>query len=330
MSKLFFLVRWWPHFSTNFPFEEFAEVLDADMALALEAYAQKYAQNNSESVMKARQARMNRRRSMDQGQPFMSFDAGRPRPRYDVRSLEDQPATWRELSEECGWVQRQRLLVGDEGTRGHRPTPWKVYYSMSDQPGSSTVLQVVQKHQQPPHGVYTWRVEHQATLSPVEHVSLQKAIDELTASMRGQNAPPLDNKATARRYVEYAVAPKSNTGDWLCDLYREAQTAEEIIARGRSEPSDQPTSGSPLKGSLASKPKGRRGRTQQGDPKQDQRIYDAWKSGAHSTFRDLARTLGVSEQEARLAHDRVRNRKNRASLRSRRSRPGQGPGRTED
>ncbi len=52
----------------------------------------------------------------------------------------------------------------------------------------------------------------------------------------------------------------------------------------------------------------KRGRPRDTDPKADKRIADAWQSGQHKTYADLARELKKSEREVRAAIDRHRQR----------------------
>jgi hypothetical protein len=51
-----------------------------------------------------------------------------------------------------------------------------------------------------------------------------------------------------------------------------------------------------------------RGRPRDTDPKADQRIFDAWQSGQHKTYADLATALGKSKREVEAAIDRHRKR----------------------
>lgn len=55
--------------------------------------------------------------------------------------------------------------------------------------------------------------------------------------------------------------------------------------------------------------KRRRGRPRDTDPKADQKICDAWKTGEHKTYADLARLLGTTEAEVARAVDRQRRRR---------------------
>jgi hypothetical protein len=56
------------------------------------------------------------------------------------------------------------------------------------------------------------------------------------------------------------------------------------------------------------RPKRPRGRKHDTDPKADKRIFDAWQSGSHQTYAELAGTLGMREREVKLAIDRHRKR----------------------
>jgi hypothetical protein len=64
-----------------------------------------------------------------------------------------------------------------------------------------------------------------------------------------------------------------------------------------------------------------RGRPRDTDPQVDQRIWDAWKSGEHKTYDDLARLLGTSAREVELAIDRHRRRLERDSAQRRTNSP---------
>jgi hypothetical protein len=63
----------------------------------------------------------------------------------------------------------------------------------------------------------------------------------------------------------------------------------------------------------ASKPRKRRGRKPDPtiDPKKDKRIAEAWETEHYSKYADLARELGISEREVRLAIDRHQKREKR-------------------
>jgi hypothetical protein len=65
----------------------------------------------------------------------------------------------------------------------------------------------------------------------------------------------------------------------------------------------------------------RRGRAGDTDPKADQKIWDAWKTGQHKDYADLARYLEVSEKEVARAIDRHRHRLARASAKRRTNSP---------
>jgi hypothetical protein len=65
------------------------------------------------------------------------------------------------------------------------------------------------------------------------------------------------------------------------------------------------------------KPRRRRGRKPDTDPKDDQRVADAWASGRHKSHEELANALGRKERDVKLALDRARWR--RRSQKQRRS-----------
>jgi hypothetical protein len=48
------------------------------------------------------------------------------------------------------------------------------------------------------------------------------------------------------------------------------------------------------------------------DPEKDRKIYEAWKTGDHATFRNLAQALGMSLPVVKSAYDRERKRRDRA------------------
>jgi hypothetical protein len=56
------------------------------------------------------------------------------------------------------------------------------------------------------------------------------------------------------------------------------------------------------------KPKGRRGRKPDTDPKADKRVADAWRSGQYPTYADCGKALGKSAKEIKKALDRERHR----------------------
>lgn len=71
-------------------------------------------------------------------------------------------------------------------------------------------------------------------------------------------------------------------------------------------------------------PKGakrRRGRPRDTDPKADQKIWNAWQTGEHKTYDDLARLLRTSEAEIARAVDRHRRRLERGSANRRTNSP---------
>jgi hypothetical protein len=53
---------------------------------------------------------------------------------------------------------------------------------------------------------------------------------------------------------------------------------------------------------------GKRGRKQDTDPKADERVWDAWKSGEHKDYEALGRELDMSKHEVQCAIDRHRHR----------------------
>ena len=73
-----------------------------------------------------------------------------------------------------------------------------------------------------------------------------------------------------------------------------------------------PTATEPIQSDVAP-PKRKRGRRPDTDANQDRRIYEAWKSGTHSKFADLAIVLGRSEREVRLDVDRHEKRLRRGT-----------------
>jgi hypothetical protein len=54
------------------------------------------------------------------------------------------------------------------------------------------------------------------------------------------------------------------------------------------------------------RPPRRRGRKPDTNPKEDQRVADAWASGQYKTYEELANALGRKERDVKLALDRVR------------------------
>jgi hypothetical protein len=59
------------------------------------------------------------------------------------------------------------------------------------------------------------------------------------------------------------------------------------------------------------------GRPKDTDPKADRRIAEAWQTGTHSTFADLARALGTNKRDVKLAIDRHRHRHRRLAGKAR-------------
>ena len=53
-----------------------------------------------------------------------------------------------------------------------------------------------------------------------------------------------------------------------------------------------------------STPKGKRGRKQETDPKEDKRIYDGWKASGFRTFAEYATKHGLKVRQVKLAVDR--------------------------
>lgn len=56
----------------------------------------------------------------------------------------------------------------------------------------------------------------------------------------------------------------------------------------------------------------RRGRPADTDPRQDERIHDAWETATYRTYAELANELGKTKREVKLAIDRMRQRRNRS------------------
>jgi hypothetical protein len=67
--------------------------------------------------------------------------------------------------------------------------------------------------------------------------------------------------------------------------------------------------------------KRRRGRPGGTDPREDKRIFDAWKSGAHKDYADLARNLRKSKRDIAKAIDRHRHRLARGAAKRRTNSP---------
>jgi hypothetical protein len=67
--------------------------------------------------------------------------------------------------------------------------------------------------------------------------------------------------------------------------------------------------------------KRRRGRPRDTNPKADEKIWDAWSTGEHKTYGDLARLQGTSAAEVARAIDRHRRRRERASTERRTNSP---------
>src|SRR5262249_12930382 len=71
--------------------------------------------------------------------------------------------------------------------------------------------------------------------------------------------------------------------------------------------------GGDTKPHLTEKKRGKRGRPADTDPRADKRIFEAWRSGHHTTYADLATALGQPEQQVRAAIDRHRKRLGRGN-----------------
>jgi hypothetical protein len=67
--------------------------------------------------------------------------------------------------------------------------------------------------------------------------------------------------------------------------------------------------------------KRRRGRPGDTDARADQKIWDAWRTGEHKDYADLARLLGKSAREVARAIDRHRHRRARGSANRRTKSP---------
>jgi len=71
---------------------------------------------------------------------------------------------------------------------------------------------------------------------------------------------------------------------------------------------DQGGAGSGEEAARGGKKRRKCGRPTDTDPKADQRIFDAWQSGQHRTYEDLARLMGKKTREVSAAIDRHRKR----------------------
>ena len=78
---------------------------------------------------------------------------------------------------------------------------------------------------------------------------------------------------------------------------------------------EPPDSSKPQKG------KRRRGRQVDTDPRADKQVFDAWQSGHHRNYADLARNLRMRRYEVAKAIDRHRHRVTRDAARRRTNPP---------
>lgn len=76
----------------------------------------------------------------------------------------------------------------------------------------------------------------------------------------------------------------------------------------QSDPHAEVKTDAPKAGEQVAPTKPKRGRPNDTDPKADQRIYDAWKTGEHKTYADLGRELSKTERQITLAIDRHKKR----------------------
>ncbi len=105
----------------------------------------------------------------------------------------------------------------------------------------------------------------------------------------------------APRMVTHSVYARSGIfyqSDWRLRA-EHFVTALTLLARMAGEGA---TPGAAAGGTAVEKKK--RGRRVDTDPAADKRVYDAWKSGSHRTYADLANTLKKTEREVGLAIDR--------------------------
>ena len=65
-----------------------------------------------------------------------------------------------------------------------------------------------------------------------------------------------------------------------------------------------PNKADPIAAPAEQPTKGNRGRRLESDPKEDERIYNAWKTGSYRKYEDLARELGLPKRTVELAIDR--------------------------
>ena len=91
---------------------------------------------------------------------------------------------------------------------------------------------------------------------------------------------------------------QGGTEDQCLDLTREGIE----LVEASPEPETQRRSG-----------RKRRGRPPMYDPKDDQRVLDAWSSGHYRNYADLARELNTTRLEVKRAIDRVRHRASRTA-----------------
>jgi hypothetical protein len=72
--------------------------------------------------------------------------------------------------------------------------------------------------------------------------------------------------------------------------------------------STPPPAAGPKPEAEGAKPRPRRGRKPDTDPKADQRVADAWETGSYTTYADCAKALGMTRRQVERALDRHRKR----------------------
>ena len=94
----------------------------------------------------------------------------------------------------------------------------------------------------------------------------------------------------------------------------------EAVEQKSGRSADRPGAvGAKAKGAEKERPRKRRkrGRPIDTDLKLDKRIFDAWSTGSHRTYAELAKALGIPERDVPPAIDRERKRR-KGNRRSRR------------
>jgi len=136
------------------------------------------------------------------------------------------------------------------------------------------------------------------TLDEAERITLARASDHLRSYAQGLTLPEAEPEATGAESEDIAIPE-----------------ADETIETSRGPSSRTAKMPSPL----VPRRRRRGGRPRDTDAKQDKRIADAWQTGRFAGYDDLARELGKTKRDVRMALDRHRKRAGK----TRRSKSGQ-------